>query len=65
MDICKCEELTLHELCTLIETRRSGASRTSTVRAFIVTYLRTVAAGYGALQGGTVSMIIPGFTAKG
>ncbi|MEE8350812.1 MAG: ribbon-helix-helix domain-containing protein [Rhodospirillales bacterium] len=65
MDICKCEGLTLHELCTLIETRRSGASRTSTVRAFIVTYLRTVAAGHGALQGGTVSMIIPEFAAKG
>lgn len=65
VDICKCEGLTLHELCSLIETRRSGASRTSTVRAFIVTYFRTVVAGYGALQRGTLSMIIPGFAAKG
>jgi len=65
VDICKCEGLTLHELCSLIETRRGGASRTSAVRAFIVTYFRTVAAEYGALQGGTVSMILPGFAARG
>jgi len=60
-DICKCEDLTLHELCSLIETRREGASRTSAVRAFVVTYFRTVAADYGALQAGTVGEIIPGF----
>ncbi len=58
-DICKCEGLTLHELCSLIENRRNGASRTSAVRAFIVTYYRTVAAEYGALQGGTASAILP------
>ena len=57
-DICKCEGLTVHELCSLIETRRSGASRTSTVRAFIVTYYRAVAAEYGALRGGTASSIL-------
>lgn len=65
VDICACEGLTLHELCSLIETRRSGASRTSAVRAFIVTYFRTVAAEYGALQAGTVSMIIPEFAVRG
>ncbi len=58
-DICQCEELTLHELCSLIETRRQGASRTSAVRAFIVTYFRTVVAEYGALQGGTASILLP------
>ncbi len=58
-DICKCEDLTLHELCSLIESRRNGASRTSAVRAFIVTYYRTVTAEYGALQRGTVSAILP------
>ncbi len=63
-DICKCEGLTLHELFSLIENRRSGASRTSTVRAFIVTYYRTVAAEYGALQRGTASLILPELAAR-
>ncbi len=63
-DICQCEGLTLHELCSLIEGRRQGASRTSAVRAFIVTYFRTVAAEYGALQRGTASMILPELAAK-
>lgn len=63
-DICQCEGLTLHELCSLIETRRQGASRTSAVRAFIVTYFRTVVAEYGALQGGTASILLPELAAK-
>ncbi len=63
-DICQCEGLTLHELCSLIETRRQGASRTSAVRAFIVTYFRTVVAANGALQRGTASIILPELAAK-
>ncbi len=63
-DICKCEGLTLHELCSLIEDRRHGASRTSAVRTFIVTYFRTVAAEYGALQRGTASIILPELAAR-
>ncbi len=63
-DICQCEGLTLHELCSLIETRRQGASRTSAVRAFIVTYFRTVVAEYGALQRGTASIILPELTSR-
>lgn len=63
-DICQCEGLTLHELCSLIEGRRQGASRTSAVRTFIVTYFRTVAAEYGALQKGTASIILPELAAR-
>ena len=63
-DICECEGLTLHELCPLIEGRRDGASRTSTVRAFIVTYFRTVVAEYGALRRGTASSILPELAAR-
>ena len=63
-DICQCERLTLHELCSLIENRRQGASRTSAVRAFIVTYFRTVVAEYGALQGGTASILLPELAAR-
>ena len=58
-DICQCEGLTLHELCSLIETHRQGASRTLAVRAFIITYFRTVVAEYGALQRGTTSVLLP------
>ena len=63
-DICVCEGLTIHELCSLIDNRRAGASRTSAVRAFIVTYYRAVAAEYGALQRGIASTILPELTAR-
>ena len=58
-DICKCEGLTLHDLCSLIENHRNGASRTSAVRAFIVTYYRNLAAESGSLQKGTAAAILP------
>ncbi|HBC09625.1 MAG TPA: hypothetical protein DC046_18890 [Rhodospirillaceae bacterium] len=41
--ICECEKTTVHELCSMIESVRFGSSRTSTVRAFIVTYFRLAA----------------------
>ena len=59
VDICNCEGLTIHELCSLIDNRREGASRTSAVRAFIVSYYRATAAAYGSLQKGIVSTILP------
>ncbi|MGH6661841.1 MAG: ribbon-helix-helix domain-containing protein [Rhodospirillales bacterium] len=58
-DICKCEKLTIHEMCTLIDNSRHGSSRTSAVRAFIVTYFRTLARERGALTAGTASAILP------
>jgi predicted DNA-binding ribbon-helix-helix protein len=64
VDICKCEGMTLHELCSLIEAKREGSSRTSAVRAFIVMYYRAVAKEYGALQRGMVSTILPGLSAR-
>ena len=47
-DISEREGLSVHELCTLIDRHRHGSSRTSAVRAFIVTYFRTVAGYSGA-----------------
>ncbi len=47
-DICEREGLSVHELCSLIDLRRHGSSRTSAVRAFIVTYFRVVAGNSGA-----------------
>ncbi|NQV85197.1 MAG: ribbon-helix-helix domain-containing protein [Rhodospirillales bacterium] len=64
LDICECEGLTVHELCSMIENRCEGASRTSAVRAFIVTYFRSVVAEYGALQRGFASVILPELAAR-
>ncbi len=63
-DICKCEKLTLHELCSLVDNTPHGSSRTSAVRAFIVSYFRTLAMDRGALKGGTASSILPQLTAR-
>ena len=54
-DICKSEGLTVHELFSLIDNRRGDASRTSAVRAFIVTYLHALATEKGSLKKHNVS----------
>ena len=58
-EICVSEGVSLHELCSMIEGQRSGSSRTSTVRAFIVTYFRQAATNQGKALGGTASSILP------
>ncbi len=40
-EICQREGMTLNDLCSLIDERCNGNSRTSAVRAFVVTYYRT------------------------
>lgn len=57
-DICRNEGLTIHELCSMVEPFRSGASRTSAIRAFIVSYYRTAAFESGPLRAGTLSQVI-------
>ncbi len=64
VDICKCEDLTIHELCSMIDNRREGGSRTSAVRAFIVSYYRAAAAESGVLQKGIASTILPELAAR-
>ena len=49
--ICSNEKTTVHKLCSMIEDVRFGSSRTSTVRAFIVTYFRLAANRAGAVNG--------------
>ena len=39
-EVCAHEELTVHQLCSLIDGRRGIFSRISAIRAFIVAYLR-------------------------
>lgn len=53
-DICKFENLTLHVLCSMIEKQRQGSSRTSAVRAFVVSYFRKAAFDAGAFSEGSV-----------
>lgn len=57
-EVCSREGLSVHELCTRIETRRTGSSRTAAVRAFVLGYFREAAsdtghvrAGHGAMSG--------------
>ena len=52
--ICSIEGKSIHDICSLIEQFRRGSSRTSLVRAFIVTYFRAAANTGGKLQGGNV-----------
>jgi len=49
-DICKFEDVSLHVLCSMIEQQRQGSSRTSAVRAFIVSYFRKAAIDAGAFS---------------
>ena len=58
-EICVSEGVSLHELCSMIEGQRGGSIRTSTVRAFIVTYFRQAATNQGKALGGTASSILP------
>ena len=63
-EICSSEGVSLHELCSMIEGQRNGSSRTSAVRAFIVTYFRTAATDQGLELAGTASSILPEMAAR-
>jgi len=51
-EICEREDMTVHEICTLIEQRRAGSSRTAAVRAFILGYFREAASDTGHVRAG-------------
>lgn len=59
--ICACEQLTPHQVCTMIEAVRRGSSRTSTVRAFIITYFRMAANNGGHLKAGIADRTMQAF----
>lgn len=57
-EICRREEMSLHELCGLIDSRRRASSLTAAIRVFILTYFRAAATeeghasiGHGRLYG--------------
>ena len=51
-EVCGREGLSLHEVCTHIENRRSGSSRTAAVRAFVLGYFREAASDSGHVRAG-------------
>ena len=64
-DICRHEGVSLNELCSAIDHRRSTSSRTSAVRAFIVTYFRQLVADGGSFKSGHVGKLIPELSVSG
>lgn len=59
-DICRREGLTIHEVCSLVDTRRSQSSLTAAMRVFILGYFRAAVtetghaiAGHGSAQRGS------------
>lgn len=55
-EVCSRENLSVHELCTQIEVRRTGSSRTAAVRAFILGYFREAASDTGHVRAGHGAM---------
>lgn len=43
VEICRREDMTLHELCAMIDERRQASSLTAAIRVFVVNYLRSAA----------------------
>jgi len=55
-EICRREEVSLHDLCTLIDRRRHASSLTAAIRVFIVAYFRAAATeeGHASIGHGTL-----------
>ncbi len=59
-EICMREGMDFHQLCTLVETHRHIANRTSAIRAFIVSYFRAAATDSGHDEAGHgIGSIVP------
>ena len=57
-DICRREDITVHQLFTLIDNRRQGNNRTSAVRCFVVDYLLNFVPKNGVLRKDTAFSIL-------
>jgi predicted DNA-binding ribbon-helix-helix protein len=51
-EICRRENMTIHELCGLIDQRRRASSLTAAIRVFIMTYFRAAATEEGHASNG-------------
>jgi len=49
-DISAAEGLSIHEICSMVDTQRGKSSRTSAVRTFILSYFRNAANEAGAFS---------------
>lgn len=51
-EVCAREGMNMHEVCTMIDARRTGSSRTAAVRAFVLGYFRAAASDTGHVRAG-------------
>lgn len=51
-EICRREDMTLHEVCGLIDSRRQASSLTAAIRVFTLTYFRAAATEDGHASNG-------------
>ncbi len=58
-EVCRRENVSIHDLCSMVEDRRGRSSRTSAVRAFVITYFRVA-----AKTGDGAQVVMPGLFPK-
>jgi len=51
-EVCRREELTVHEVCSMIDARRGTSSLTAATRVFILMYFRAAATDEGHVTAG-------------
>ena len=59
-EACQREDLTRHQLCTLIDARRRGSTLTAAVRIFVVGYYRAAATEHGHADAGHGALLRSG-----
>lgn len=58
-EICGLERVSVHDICTLVDRRRNGLSRTSAVRVFALTYFRAAARSAGRPSSANILASLP------
>lgn len=58
-EICELERVSIHSICSLVDKRRNGLSRTSTVRVFSLTYFRAAARNSGRPSSASILASLP------
>lgn len=58
-EICGLERVSVHDICTLVDKRRNGLSRTSAVRVFALTYFRAAARSAGRPSSANILASLP------
>ncbi len=58
-EICGMEQMSIHDVCGLVDKRRNGLSRTSAVRVFALLYFRSAARGSGRPSSAGILAALP------